>query len=310
MSKQNLPRVAIFGVGAMGCLFGAKLAPYADVTLVGNWPEQIAHLQQNPLTIHYPQGKVQHIQLKATANPATLGSVNFVLILTKSTQTQRVVPQVKDILAENGLAIILQNGLENYELLQAWLGADRTTLGVTAQGATVTGVGQIRYGGVGDTYLATHTAIQKQVQALADLFSQADLRPHITADIQSVVWGKLAINAAINPLSALLRMPNGQLVISDWARDLLHDAANEVQTLATAQSIALPYSDAARQAEQVARLTAKNHSSMLQDVLRQTETEIEQINGAIVRLGERYGVATPVNSLLYRMVKALDEMNS
>ena len=103
-------------------------------------------------------------------------------------------------------------------------------------------------------------------------------------------------------------MPNGQLVVSDWARDLMHDAANEVQALAEIQNIQLPYSNAARQAEQVARLTAKNHSSMLQDVLRKTETEIEQINGAIVRLGERYGVATPVNALLYRMVKALDEM--
>lgn len=308
MIEQNLPRIAIFGVGAMGCLFGAKLAPYAQITLVGNWSEQVTFLQNNPLTIHYPQSKVQRVQLNITTNPEKLGQVDFALILTKSTKTQRVVAQIKEILTESGLAVTLQNGLENYELLQAWVGHERATLGITAQGATVLDVGEIRYGGVGDTHLATRPNIQAQVQLLADLFAQADLRPHLTTDIQSIVWGKLAVNAAINPLSALLRMPNGQLVISDWARDLLHDTAREVQVLAQAQGISLPYSDAARQAEQVARLTAKNKSSMLQDVLRRTETEIEQINGAIVRLGERHGVATPVNSFLYRMIKALDEM--
>lgn len=309
MVEKKLPHLVIFGVGAMGCLFGAKLAPYAAITLVGHWSAQIAYLQHNPLTIHYPQRKTEQIHLNITADPTTLRQVDFALVLTKSTKTQRVVSQIKEVLADDGLAITLQNGLENYKLLQAWVGTERSTQGVTAQGATVIDVGEIRYGGVGDTYLATRPNIEAQIQILANLLAQAGLRPQITADIQSVVWGKLAINAALNPLSALLRMSNGQLVISDWARDLMHDAAHEVQALAEVQGIRLPYSDAARQAEQVARLTAKNHSSMLQDILRHAETEIEQINGAIVRLGEKYGVATPVNSLLYRMVKALDEMN-
>ncbi len=308
ISNRKSPRIGIWGVGALGCLFGAKLTPFAAVTLVGHWPEQIAHLQENPLKIHYPQEKVSEVKVDVTADPQTLGQVDIALVLTKSTKTQQAVAQIKEVLAPDGLAITLQNGLENYELLQAWVGHERAVQGVTAQGATVLGVGEIRYGGVGDTKLGIRPDIKYKIQHLADLLSEADLRPHITEDIQSIVWGKLAVNAAINPLSALLRMPNGQLVVSDWARDLMHDAANEVQALAKIQNIRLPYSDAARQAEQVARLTAKNHSSMLQDVSRKTETEIEQINGAIVRLGERYGVATPINALLYRMVKALDEM--
>jgi 2-dehydropantoate 2-reductase len=103
-------------------------------------------------------------------------------------------------------------------------------------------------------------------------------------------------------------MSNGELVISDWARDLLHEAAAEVEQVARAQNIELPYRDAARQAEQVARLTGRNQSSMLQDVLRGAETEIENINGAIVRRGEIVGVPTPVNAMLYRLIKAIDEM--
>jgi 2-dehydropantoate 2-reductase len=302
-------RIAIFGVGAMGGLFGAKLTPHADVTLVGRWQEQIDHLNREPLEVRYPRHSERvSVQLRATSDPYSLESVDVALILTKSNRTQRVAAEVAQILADDGLAVTLQNGLENYTTLRQYIGDEHCTLGVTAQGAAVESVGVIRYGGVGDTYLATRPDIQQRVQLLADIFNQADIRTHTTEDIEGLLWGKLAINAAINPLTALLRMTNGEIVISDWARDLMHDAATEVERLAQAQNINLPYRDAAQQAEQVARLTGRNRSSMLQDVLRGAETEIENINGAIMRRGEIVGVSTPVNAMLYRLVKAIDEM--
>ena len=303
-------KIAIFGVGAMGCLFGARLAPHADITLIGRWQEQIDHLNRQPLQIIFP-GRLEadEVQLKATAYPASIAPVDVALILTKSNRTQRVAAEAATILTEDGIAITLQNGLENYTLLRQYVGSRRATLGVTAQGASVEAVGVIRYGGVGDTYLATHPHIHDRVQTLADIFDKADIRTQLTEDIESVLWGKLAVNAAINPLTALLRMSNGDLVISDWARDLLHEAAAEVERVAHAQNIDLPYRDAAQQAEQVARLTGRNQSSMLQDVMRGAETEIENINGAIVRRGEIVGVPTPINAMLYRLVKAIDEMS-
>ncbi|MCI0710565.1 MAG: 2-dehydropantoate 2-reductase [Chloroflexi bacterium] len=302
-------RIAIFGVGAMGCLFGARLAPHADVMLIGHWQQQIDHLNRQPLQIKYPRrAEMDEVQLKATTDPASIAPVDIALILTKSNRTQRVAAEAAGILTGDGIAITLQNGLENYTLLRQYVGDRRASLGVTAQGAAVEAVGVIRYGGTGDTYLATRPDIHDRVQALAELFNNADIRTHLTEDIEGILWGKLAVNAAINPLTALLRMTNGELVISDWARDLLHEAAVEVQRVAQAQNIDLPYRDAAQQVEQVARLTGQNRSSMLQDVLRGAETEIENINGAIMRRGEIVGVPTPVNAMLYRLVKAIDEM--
>lgn len=302
-------RLAIFGVGAMGCLFGAKLAPHADVTLIGRWQEQIDHLNREPLQIKYPRrARPDKVQLKATNDSQSLEAVDIALILTKSNRTQRVAFEAAQILDKDGLAITLQNGLENYTTLRQYVGDAQASLGVTAQGASVESVGVIRYGGGGDTYLATRPDIHERVERLADLFTRADIQTRITEDIDSVLWGKLAVNAAINPLTALLRMTNGDIVISDWARDLMHEAASEVERVALAQDIELPYRDAAQQAEQVARLTGRNRSSMLQDVLRGAETEIENINGAIMRRGEIVGVPTPVNAILYRLVKAIDEM--
>jgi 2-dehydropantoate 2-reductase len=138
------------------------------------------------------------------------------------------------------------------------------------------------------------------------LFERAGLDVDIVDEVSGLVWDKLAVNAAVNPLTALLRVPNGALVESEWARRLMGQAAQEVAAVTAAQQITLRFPDAAGRVEQAARLTASNHSSMLQDVLRHAETEIEAICGAVVRAGETWGVPTPVNRLFYELIKALE----
>ena len=128
----------------------------------------------------------------------------------------------------------------------------------------------------------------------------------MSPDPNALLWGKLVINAAINPLTALLRVQNGELLERPAARELLAEVAKEAASIATRQGISLPYPDPVLAVEEVARNTAANYSSMLQDVMRGTVTEIEAINGAIVRVGEHMGVPTPVNRLLWGLVKSLD----
>jgi 2-dehydropantoate 2-reductase len=125
-----------------------------------------------------------------------------------------------------------------------------------------------------------------------------------------LIWGKLAINAGINPLTALLRVPNGALLESTWARGIMGQAAHEVAAVAAARGIILPFEDAAARAEEVARQTAANRSSMLQDVLRSVPTEIEAICGAVIRAGEAARIETPANRMLYNLIKAVEESYS
>jgi 2-dehydropantoate 2-reductase len=304
-------RVAIFGIGAMGCLFGSRLAPHTDVTLIGHWPEQLARLQRYPLRVTNSQGQEHEVTLKAMNTAQAAGELSFqgvdvALILVKSSQTAQAAEGASRLLKPGGLAITLQNGLGNLNIIAQHVGSGRAALGTTTQGAATDGPGVLIEGGEGITHLAAQPTNHLQVQAVAMLLEQGGLYSEVVDDVTSLVWGKLAINAAINPLTALLHVPNGALLESGYARGLMGDAAREVAAVANAKEIALPYADPASRAEEVARLTSPNRSSMLQDIQRGAPTEIDAICGAIVCEGEQLGIPTPINATLYRLVKALE----
>jgi 2-dehydropantoate 2-reductase len=133
------------------------------------------------------------------------------------------------------------------------------------------------------------------------------LKSQVTADIDGLVWGKIIVNAAINPLTAILRVPNGALVESEDLIGLMKAAALEAAAIAKAVGITLPFSDPVERVKQVAAMTATNHSSMLQDVLGQRPTEIDAINGKIVEQGQALGIPTPVNAMLTSLMRAIEK---
>lgn len=291
----------------MGCLFGARLSPHADLTLIGHWQEQLAALRNARLRLLYPDGSEDLADVFATDDVSSVAPVDVAIIATKSVKTDEAAQGAALILKPDGLAITLQNGLGNLDILARHVGQGRATLGVTTLGAAVQSPGLIKSGGLGATHLATRPEIDGRVRELAAVFEQAELPVEVTGDVSSLVWGKLAVNCAINPLTALIRVPNGVLVEHHWTLETMREAAREVAAVAAAQGIALPFDDAPARAEEVARATAVNRSSMLQDVLRQVPTEIDTMCGAVSQIGARVGVATPANTLLYRLVKAIEE---
>jgi 2-dehydropantoate 2-reductase len=294
------PSVLIAGSGAMACLFGARLSAHADVTLLGTWPEGVAALQRHGVRLEAGGLETRHA-VRVTNDPLDCSGARFALVLVKSWQTGRTAAMLAECLAPDGVALTLQNGLGNLEVLRAALGAERAALGVTTMGATLVGPGKVRVGGIGPTYVARHP----RLEAYLALLRQAGLEIEEEDDLASVQWGKLAVNAGINPLTALLRVANGGLVADDHARAILGEAAREAAAVAAALNVRLPYRDAAGQAEEVARRTAANRSSMLQDILRGAPTEIDAINGAVAEAGERLQVPTVVNRTLWRLVRAV-----
>lgn len=296
-------KIGIIGVGAMGCLFAGRLAAHADVVMVGHWPDQLTALRQEGLTLIDPDGtRVRH---EVAVNAGDVQGANFdlALVLVKSYQTPRASVLAAQGLSVNGAALTLQNGLGNLEMVAEAVGAARATLGTTSEGATIIRPGVVQHAGHGLTHLAPTPATEAALTELARLLNQAGMVTHLTEDVDSLIWGKLAVNAGINPLTALLRVPNGFLAEDGAARKIMSEAAQEAAAVAAAQGIALPYADAAARALEVATATAANHSSMLQDVMRGAPTEIDAICGAIVNVGRRYGVAAPVNAELLRLVR-------
>jgi 2-dehydropantoate 2-reductase len=148
-----------------------------------------------------------------------------------------------------------------------------------------------------------------RVEPLVNLLRQVGFNVEVLADVDTLIWGKLVINAAINPMTALLRVPNGELLVRESARQLSADLAREVAALAKAQDIQLAFDNPVGAAEKVMEKTATNNSSMFQDVQRGAPTEIDAICGAVVRIGEQVGVQTPVNRVLWLMIRALREVN-
>jgi 2-dehydropantoate 2-reductase len=224
----------------------------------------------------------------------------FALVLVKSWQTGRAARQLAECLAPSGVALTLQNGLGNREALANVLGEERVALGVTTLGANLLGPGRVRPAGDGTIYLEDHP----RLEPLVDLLRNAGLSVEIVPDPEGLVWGKLAINAAINPLTALLEVPNGELLERPSARLLMGELACEAAAAAGALGIRLPYPDPVAAVEAVARRTTANRSSMLQDVQRGAPTEIDAICGAIVKAGEKLGVPVPVNRTFWRLIKA------
>jgi 2-dehydropantoate 2-reductase len=160
----------------------------------------------------------------------------------------------------------------------------------------------VRSGGEGEIHVEGYP----RLQPLTELLSRAGFRVDSAGDVESLVWGKLAINAAINPLTALLRVPNGELLERPEARGLMRDIALETAGVASARGIRMPFDDPAEAAESVASRTASNTSSMLQDVLRRAPTEIDAICGGIVAAAEELGQEAPLNKMLWRLIKAVE----
>ncbi len=306
-------KVAVVGIGALGCLLGAYLGDGGDVILIGHWPEQVATIRQSGLWLENPDGSRTHHMPAITQNPDEVGLVDVALVVVKSRQTRDAARTVAKILKPDGLAITLQNGLNNCATLREILGQSRVTVGVTAQGATVLGVANVRHAGHGPTYFGRDSTLgPAQLDCLphvVELFNQAGLQSHLMENIDGLIWGKLAVNAAINPLTALLRVPNGFLIEHESLIEIMTKAANEVADVAHAQGIVLPFPDAAEQALRVARATAGNRSSMLQDVDRGVPTEVEAICGAVARVARDNGVYTPVNVRLCRLVRKIEGGN-
>jgi len=295
--------VAVVGIGAMGCLFGAKLSQEAEVTLIGHWPAQLTALRERGLRFIQPDGRSQTIHLAATNQPQSAAPADLALILVKSYQTRQAAETVRQLLSPHGMALTLQNGLGNLEELTAVLGPQRANLGITSEGAALIEPGVMRHAGTGHTYIADSRETAVPSREIVALLQAAGFPTSLAADPAGLVWGKLAINAGINPLTAVLQVPNGFLAENKAARLLMQQATQEVAQVAAAQNIKLPFADVAAQALAVAEATAANHSSMRQDLANGRPTEIGAICGEVVEYGRQYKIATPVNLVLQTAVQ-------
>jgi len=299
-------KIALIGPGALGCLLGALLVEAGeDVWLVDYRPDRVALLRRQGIRLDTPGRGSRTVQVPIGL-PEEAGPADLTIVAVKAHQTKTAAQALPRLMALGGLALSLQNGLGNLEGMAAAAGPQRLLAGVAFLGVTRTAAGQVILAGRGRIIIGVPAGSQvtaAEMSRVAAVLQRAGLECQETADIEAALWEKLLVNVGINPLTALLRVPNGALPELPEAWELALAAANEALAVARAAGIKLTV-DPEASLRRVCAATAANRSSMLQDVLAGRTTEIEALNGQVAVRGRAVGVETPVNDFLTKLLRA------
>ncbi len=299
-------KVGVIGAGAMGSLIGGLLARAGEeVWLIDVWEDHISTIKREGLTI-IEKDRELNIPVNATLDPIEVGPVELGIVMVKSYHTRDAAVTALSLKDENSLFITLQNGLGNIEILMEVLGEDSVIAGSTSQGATLLSPGKILHAGAGKTFIGELNGRKsKRTMKVAEVFNNAGIETEVTEDIMHILWTKLLVNVGINALTAVTGIKNGEILDYPEAEEILEDAVSEAMMIAKHKGIEFG-SEIVDKVKEICRLTAPNRSSMGQDIDNQRRTEIEAINGIIVREGGRMGINVPVNKTLYRLIKVIE----
>jgi len=301
-------KIAVVGPGAMGCLIAGflKMRTKEDIWLLDKYEERAGCIKNNSIRIEGISGAHQ-VKIDITSSAKEIGRCDLVIVCVKSYSTEEACKDIKELIGEDTHVLTLQNGIGNVQILNDHIGEEKVVAGITNHGATLLGVGHTRHAGRGDTIIGKADGrLSGALKEISAILSKAGFETKISKDIDSVIWSKLVINVGINALTAITRLNNGKLVEFEEPRALLRSAVQEAVKIVKRKRIKLAYDDPIQKAESVAKATGGNVSSMLQDVLNKKRTEIDFINGAIVRQGKSLGIPTPVNEVLTNLVKTIE----
>jgi 2-dehydropantoate 2-reductase len=308
-------KVVIVGPGALGCLLAAHLGRFNPVQFFDHDPARAASLEGQGVVLENDDG-ISSIPVRATAEPGAVVNAELVLLCVKSPKVSESICRGRPFLARAGLILALQNGISHLESLPNLLAESCWGLGVTAQGATLVGPGRVRHRGRGVTMigwppagiaseLESDKSCRPGLEEVARTMTDAGIETVVADDILPHLWAKLLVNVGINALTAIHDCPNGALLESKAVLARLTAAVREGAAVAEKKGIRLER-DPVSMTIEVCRATGANLSSMLQDVRAQRLTEIDAINGALIRQARPLGLPVEVNEELVRQVRALE----
>ena len=301
------PRVAVLGAGAVGCYFGGMLARGGTaVTLIAR-PARAEAIQREGLfldAVHF-QGRVP---VAASAHLSAVKNAQSVLFCVKTVDTETAAQELRPHLAPGVLVISLQNGVDNVERIRSASGIEAVR-GVVYVAAEMTGPARVKHSGRGDLILARENEAKRlaKVQALAGLFEQAGVPCRVSSQIEVEQWTKMVMNCAFNAISALARANYGAIAHNTLVQAVMKQAISEAVAVARAAGVPMNNVDMQAAGSKLGDAMAKATSSTAQDIVRGKPTEIDSLNGYVVRRGKELGVATPVNQTLHALVKLLEE---
>jgi 2-dehydropantoate 2-reductase len=330
------PRVAVVGAGAVGCYYGGMLARAGvPVTLVGR-PAHVEAMRRDGLRLTTASFD-EHVAVEASTDVSAVAGAALVLVCVKSTDTEATAAELAPHLASDARVLSLQNGVDNAPRLQAGLRRGVVAPAVVYVASEMAGPGHVRHLGRGELVIPAAigaTASTELVGAddvaasaaaalnatlapvpvddpwmtsadIVALFARAGVPVELSGNVLGALWGKLLLNCGYNAISAITDIPYGRMVTLPGIARTVHDAVAECLAVAAALQVEIP-GDVWAAVDRIATSMPGQVSSTCQDLRRGKPTEIDHLNGYIVREGERLGVATPLNRSLHALVKALE----
>jgi len=293
-------KVAVMGAGAVGCYYGGMLARAGhDVVLVAR-PQHVEAVQRNGLRME-TRTFDEHVRLAAAADPSAVQGADLVLFCVKSTDTESAGAQIKPHLRSDALVLTLQNGVDNADRLRTVLPPHQVLAAVVYVATEMAGPGHVRHHGRGELVIEPCGASDAVARALI----AAGVPTEVSNNVRGALWTKLVINCAYNALSAIAQLPYGQVVSGEGVEGVMRDVVAECLAVAKADGVQLPADIQATVLKLVETMPGQ-YSSTAQDMARGKRTEIDHLNGLVVRRGEALGIPTPVNRVLWALVKLLE----
>jgi 2-dehydropantoate 2-reductase len=300
-------KIAIIGGGAMGSLFGALLTYSGEEVWVVEVNKEHIHTIRSVGLSFEEEGKIRMLSLNVTNDIASFGKADLVLFFVKAYHTEKAVSDALVLEKEDTVFLTLQNGLGNEEVICRKVDRAKVLLGVTGHGATLIGPGHIRHAGKGKSFIGElDHSVTDRAGRIAEVFSEAGIETEVSPNIHDLVWEKLLINVGINALTALTGLKNGQLLDYPETMRLLDALVTEGAEVAARNGIRIE-GNPVEKARDVAQATSGNRSSMGQDFDYRRRTEIDVINGAVVREAERLGIPVPHNRMITDLVKVIEK---
>ena len=302
-------KICFLGSGALGSAIGGALCEAgADVHLIDAWQAHVDAMNRDGLTLR-EQGVDRKVKVKAAASADGIGPVDLVIVLVKSFHTREAVEKARSIVGPNTVVVSLQNGLGHEDIIAEVVGREHVLGGKTYLGGVLLAPGHVIAGLKGKETIVGELdgRVTDRVQRIADTFNRAGLEMIVSDNIIGTMWDKLLINVATGALAGITRLPYGGLYNVPEVRACALAAVAEGISVARACGVKLSYDDPEGPWLKAADgLPAEFKTSLLQSLEKGSKTEIDFINGSVVRWGEKCGVPTPVNQALVACVKGIE----
>ncbi|WP_062481414.1 ketopantoate reductase family protein [Variovorax boronicumulans] len=293
-------KVAVMGAGAVGCYYGAMLARAGhEVVLIGR-PSHVEAVRASGLRLE-TKASDEQVRLEASTEAGAVQGADLVLFCVKSTDTESAAAQIQPHLAPGALVLTLQNGVDNDARVRAALPSHDVAAAVVYVATEMAGPGHVKHHGRGELVIAPSRRSDEVARALI----AAGVPTQISDNVRGALWAKLVLNCAYNALSAVSQLPYGELVQGTGVADVIRDVVAECLAVAKAEGVVIP-GDVDAAVRGIAQSMPSQYSSTAQDLARGKRSEIDHLNGLVVRRGEALGVPTPANRVLFVMVKLLE----